>query len=238
MILGVCFSKESLAVIDKHKLVTSGRSGEELKWLVACHFPGHGVQKGSIMDRTRARQKASVFADLPEIKKQQFENIDDFNVAYDTVSKDNDAVKARPNLTGTERDSNLYTAYNEFCGEEWKPEATTRKRKHSVSSYQPIAIDDPERKRAPKNASEQEMQEWEQQQQERERTAKRQCIKCEAHHLRSEWDVMHSSAWARIRDRTCATCRGTPAPKKLTACVELCVCVEANRQCGGSDDDE
>ena len=91
------------------------------------------------------------------------------------------------------------------CNEFLDGTAPKAKRKRKSSSYTPVVGAD--RKRLPKNASPQERQEW-------NLTAKKECIVCEEPHLKSEWDVVHSTAWAVKAARTCATCRGTQAPKK------------------------
>ena len=303
MVLGMCFSSESLAVIDKHKLATSGRSAKEFKMLVASfaawtedekstiaehsaailvadptfcvdadgpatrdqrllfdikaagpankaqrmlvarYFPGAGVQKGAIMAPTR--RKAMVFANLTETNKRQFETIDGFNTAYDIASENHREVKVRCNDTRTEIGSNLYTAYKEFC-KGTAPKVTTQKRKNGDNPYY-TPVEDANRKRAKKNATPQEKQEW-------EATAKKECIQCEKPHLKSEWDAIRLSAWNDKQRCICATC----LPKKPNRSVtwarcdscdlwrilkhaptsETWHCVDANRQCGGADDKE
>ena len=85
-----------------------GPATDSQRLLVARHFP-----RAAILAPTR--RKARVFASLDGINKRRFETIVDFNAAYDNAFNAHAEVKVRCNDTCTETDSNLYTAYNEFC---------------------------------------------------------------------------------------------------------------------------
>ena len=54
MVLGTCFSSESLAVINKHTLVTSGRSAEEFRVLVARFTAWTEDEKRTIAEHSAA----------------------------------------------------------------------------------------------------------------------------------------------------------------------------------------